>query len=62
MTRYAEILSLIQEHISKSENKHTENASSYEYKCRKCGLILEFNRNQPDAICPRDGSTMYRIF
>lgn len=34
--------------------------ASYEYKCPKCGLTLEFNRNQSYVKCPNDGHTMYR--
>jgi rubrerythrin len=56
-TRFNQILNSIKSAVL---NKHKITAS-YEYQCRKCGLILDFNRNQPNVKCPNDGSTMYRI-
>jgi len=60
MNRFAQILNGIKDYFDKqiSTNK---TVASYEYQCRKCGLVLEFNRNQPNVKCPNDGSTMYRI-
>lgn len=44
------------------QNSHTQQiASNYKYECKKCGLVLEFNRNQTYVKCPNDGNTMYRI-
>jgi predicted Zn-ribbon and HTH transcriptional regulator len=57
MTRLYEILDAIKSSLSKTKKA----IASYQYQCRKCGLILETNRNQPNLKCPNDGSTMYRI-
>ena len=58
MTRFHQILNTIKSTLNK---KTTKTVASYEYQCRKCGLILETNRNQPGLKCPNDGSTMYRV-
>jgi predicted RNA-binding Zn-ribbon protein involved in translation (DUF1610 family) len=44
------------------ELKDNSNSKTYEYKCLRCGLVLTFNRNQPNISCPNDGNTMYRQF
>jgi predicted RNA-binding Zn-ribbon protein involved in translation (DUF1610 family) len=44
------------------EQKDSLQSKSYEYKCLRCGLVLTFNRNQPNIRCPNDGNTMYRQF
>lgn len=61
--RFSEILKSVQKSITKSccENSEDKSIAGYEYECKRCGLVLEFNRNQPNAKCPNDGSTMYRI-
>lgn len=59
------LLSAIQDYLIKtpeiSENSEHVSKGSYEYRCSRCGLVLEFNRNQPSAKCPNDGSNMMRI-
>jgi rubrerythrin len=57
MTRFNEILNAIKNSLLQTKKI----AASYEYECRKCGLVLETNRNQPNLKCPNDGSTMYRV-
>lgn len=32
---------------------------SYQYRCPKCGLILEYNRQKANYKCPKDNTTMY---
>jgi hypothetical protein len=54
--RFFTILNTIKAKICGFKDK----ANTYEYECRKCGLILTTNRNQPGLRCPNDGSTMYR--
>lgn len=43
------------------KNEQARTSASYRYKCLKCGLILEFNRNQSSTKCPNDNSTMLRV-
>lgn len=57
MIRFHQILNSIKSTLSKC----AKTIAGYEYHCRKCGLVLETNRNQPGLKCPNDGSTMYRI-
>ena len=61
--RISEILTSIKRSLSNSccDKADEKVSASYEYECKRCGLVLEFNRNQPNAKCPNDGSTMYRI-
>ena len=44
------------------EQKNNSISKTYEYKCLRCGLVLSFNRNQPNIKCPNDGNTMYKEF
>jgi hypothetical protein len=55
--RASQILNLIKEAKAITGSKPHE---QYEYLCPKCGLILTFNRNQVEVICPNDGRTMRR--
>lgn len=61
--RITEILNSVQNTIKDSccNNTEEKTEAGYEYQCKRCGLVLEFNRNQPNAKCPNDGSTMYRV-
>jgi hypothetical protein len=65
MTRSFDILNQIKNTLLNKEccnkaDSDQEVAANYEYECRKCGLVLDFNRNQTYVKCPNDGSTMYR--
>lgn len=68
-SRMFQLLEFVKDYVSDSNcsdcgetfNNENSTKSSYEYKCLRCGLTLEFNRNQTSAKCPNDGSTMYRI-
>jgi hypothetical protein len=61
--RFDQILNSIKNSLDKSccQEGEEKSLAGYEYECKRCGLVLEFNRNQPNAKCPNDGSTMYRI-
>lgn len=58
--RILNILNQIKNSILK-KNESVCTSASYKYKCLKCGLILEFNRNQSSTRCPNDNSTMLRV-
>ena len=58
--RIFNILNQIKDSIS-SKNETEQVLASYEYRCPKCGLVLEFNRNQSSVKCPNDNNTMFRI-
>jgi hypothetical protein len=34
---------------------------SYEYRCPKCGLQMEYDRQRSGYKCPNDGTTMQRV-
>lgn len=59
------LLGAVQDYLVRScetcDTKETIVGASYEYRCLKCGLTLDFNRNQTSVKCPNDGSNMYRI-
>lgn len=61
MTRFSELLNSVKNYLTNNSQCCDKSTASYNYQCRKCGLVLEFNRNQPNVKCPNDGSTMYRI-
>lgn len=62
--RIFDILNSIKHSLSNNKNFYDElkkTKGSYEYRCPKCGLVLEFNRNQSSVKCPNDNNTMFRV-
>lgn len=62
--RFLNILNSIKNTISNQKpiiNESIKIVGAYEYRCPKCGLVLEFNRNQSYVKCPNDNNTMFRM-
>lgn len=45
----------------KQWKKLTKTQGEYEYRCPKCGLQMEYDRQRSGYKCPNDGTTMQRV-
>lgn len=46
---------------SEQWKKLTKTKGEYEYRCPKCGLQMEYDRQRSGYKCPNDGTTMQRV-